>query len=90
MSALSERVRAALAAEGLRCAARAGERRLGTVFLARQVTLDRPVAVKVRAPSSHGTGADQFVREARTLASLSHPNIVRCTTSGSRLDSSFM
>lgn len=44
-----------------------GRGSFGRVFLARQVSLDRPVALKVSANVSH---------EARTLASLEHPHIV--------------
>lgn len=51
---------------------------MGTVFLAREVSLDRPVAIKVLHPAL-AARADQrarFLREARTGARLSHPNIV--------------
>ncbi|MEM8995072.1 MAG: serine/threonine-protein kinase [Acidobacteriota bacterium] len=52
---------------------------MGSVYRARHRRLDRPVAVKILDP---GLGADpafaeRFVREARTLARLDHPNIVR-------------
>ena len=51
---------------------------MGAVYLARQTTLDRMVALKVLSPR---LGADpqfteRFTREAKTLAKLSHPNIV--------------
>jgi len=50
---------------------------MGTVFQARQVTLDRLVAVKVLRPAlATAPGAEQFDARSRTLASLSHPNIV--------------
>jgi predicted Ser/Thr protein kinase len=51
---------------------------MGIVYLARDVQLDRDVAIKVlpshlaRSTSSR----ERFVREARTAAGLSHPNIV--------------
>jgi alkyl hydroperoxide reductase subunit AhpC len=47
-----------------------------TVFRARDVTLDRKVALKVLRPGSRG-GGRAMLAEARTAASLSHPNI--CT-----------
>ncbi|HTJ24278.1 MAG TPA: protein kinase [Gemmatimonadaceae bacterium] len=51
---------------------------MGIVFLARDVALERPVAIKLLPPH---LAADErmrarFVREARTAARLSHPNIV--------------
>jgi len=49
---------------------------MGTVFQARQVTLDRLVAVKCCARARHGTGRRAIRARSRTLASLSHPNIV--------------
>jgi predicted Ser/Thr protein kinase len=51
---------------------------MGVVYLARDVQLDRDVAIKVlptelaRDPEAH----DRFLREARTAAGLSHPHIV--------------
>ena len=51
---------------------------MGVVYLARDVKLDREVAIKVLPPLLAG-GADvreRFLREARTAARLSHPNIV--------------
>ena len=51
---------------------------MGIVFLARDVALDRPVAIKLLPPSlaMHQELHDRFLREARTAAKLSHPNIV--------------
>ena len=51
---------------------------MGIVYLARDVQLDRQVAIKV-LPTSLGARTElreRFVREARTAAGLSHPNIV--------------
>jgi eukaryotic-like serine/threonine-protein kinase len=51
---------------------------MGVVYLARDVQLDRDVAIKV-LPShlAHTPAArERFVREARTAAGLSHPHIV--------------
>src|SRR5512143_3213018 len=51
---------------------------MGIVYLARDVPLDRDVAIKVlpshlaQSPASR----ERFVREARTAAGLSHPHIV--------------
>lgn len=51
---------------------------MGVVYLARDVRLDRDVAIKVLPTHlSHTAEArDRFLREARTAASLSHPHIV--------------
>lgn len=51
---------------------------MGVVYLARDVRLDRPVALKV-LPEHLTRRVDlreRFLREARTAAKLSHPNIV--------------
>ena len=51
---------------------------MGIVYLARDVQLDRDVAIKVLPSPLAGTGEsrERFLREARTAAGLSHPNIV--------------
>jgi hypothetical protein len=51
---------------------------MGVVYLARDVRLDRPVAIKVlpRALAADPELRERFLREARTSAQLSHPNIV--------------
>lgn len=51
---------------------------MGAVFLARDVRLDRHVAIKVLPPhlAAEGELRDLFLREARTAARLSHPHIV--------------
>ncbi len=50
---------------------------MGTVYLARDTALDRPVAVKVLRPEVAGDPdtLDRFVREARAAARVSHPNL---------------
>lgn len=51
---------------------------MGTVYLARDVALDRPVAIKVLHPAlaSERQQRERFLREARTGARLAHPHIV--------------
>ena len=51
---------------------------MGVVYLAREVRLDRPVAIKLLPPSmaSNPKLRERFLREARTAAKLSHPNII--------------
>src|SRR6267143_2622 len=48
------------------------------VYLARERRLDRPVAIKVLPPdlARDATSRSRFLREARTVAQLTHPNIV--------------
>jgi serine/threonine-protein kinase len=55
-----------------------GEGTMGAVFRANQVSLDRPVAVKVLTPrlAKNATYLKRFLREARAVAKLNHPNIV--------------
>lgn len=50
---------------------------MGTVYKARDIRLDRTVAIKVVPRPATGDSQPAFVGEARTLARLSHPNIVR-------------
>jgi serine/threonine-protein kinase len=52
---------------------------MGIVFLAREVALDRMVALKLLPPEMAARPGvkDRFLREARTAARLSHPNIVQ-------------
>ncbi|MEX2177581.1 MAG: serine/threonine-protein kinase, partial [Gemmatimonadaceae bacterium] len=51
---------------------------MGVVYLAREVRLDRPVAIKLLPPeyAANPTLRERFLREARTAARLSHPYIV--------------
>jgi serine/threonine-protein kinase len=51
---------------------------MGVVFLARDVALDRLVAIKLLPPAQAASPdlRERFLREARTSAKLSHPNVV--------------
>ena len=51
---------------------------MGVVYLARDLKLDRPVALKVLPPAlaADAVVRERFLREARTAARLAHPNVV--------------
>jgi serine/threonine-protein kinase len=51
---------------------------MGVVYLAREVRLDRPVAIKLLPPrlATDPSLRERFLREARMAAKLSHPHIV--------------
>ena len=51
---------------------------MGIVYLARDVRLDRRVAIKTLPPhlANDPIVRERFLREARTAGRLSHPNIV--------------
>lgn len=55
-----------------------GQGGMGAVFRALDTALDRPVAVKVLVATSleSSTGAERFLREARRMARLKHPNLL--------------
>ncbi len=57
---------------------------MGEVYLARQVSLDRPVALKVLKPDllSNPTYLARFEKEALSAAKLNHPNIVHIYSLG--------
>ncbi len=61
---------------------------MGIVLLARDVALDRLVAIKLLPPelAAESTPRELFLREARTAAGLSHPNIVPIHTVEERGD----
>ncbi|MEM6469643.1 MAG: serine/threonine-protein kinase [Planctomycetota bacterium] len=61
---------------------------MGAVYHARQTSLDRDVALKVIAKevSSDAAFVERFTREAKTLAKLSHPNIVTIFDFGNTSD----
>ena len=67
--------------------ARLGAGAMGTVFAARDPELDRDVAIKVLHDR---TDAARLTAEARTLARLSHPNIVTIHEIGTEGDTTFI
>jgi eukaryotic-like serine/threonine-protein kinase len=67
-----------------RLAAKLGSGGMSTVYLARDTTLDRDVAVKVmhREMSEQPDQLERFRQEARAVAKLSHPNVVAVIDAG--------
>lgn len=61
-----------------------GQGGLATVYLAHQMSLDRPAAVKILRDqyASNRTFIANFVKEARSAAQLNHPNIVQAYAVG--------
>jgi DNA-binding beta-propeller fold protein YncE len=57
---------------------------MGIVYRATQVSLERPVALKVIAPELAGRDGfrERFVRESRLAASLDHPNVIPVYAAG--------
>jgi len=57
---------------------RIGQGGMGTVFKARQISMDRTVAVKILPPSlaQERQFIERFLREAHASARLNHPNVV--------------
>lgn len=57
---------------------------MGEVFLATQLAMDRPVALKVLPPAVTGNKAlvDRFLQEARMAGKLEHPNVVTAFYAG--------
>src|SRR4051794_18067616 len=63
---------------GYRVESVAGRGGMGVVYLARQIALDRPVALKLIAPdlARDEEFRARFARESRIAASLDHPNVI--------------
>jgi hypothetical protein len=68
---------------GLRDFQLIGRGGMGAVFRAEQPELSRTVAVKILPlDTSDPTAAERFLREAKVLAAMDHPNIVRVLDAG--------
>jgi hypothetical protein len=64
---------------GFEIKAKIGQGGMGAVFRARQLSLDRDVALKILPPAfaAKTNAIERFQREARASARISHPNIVQ-------------
>jgi eukaryotic-like serine/threonine-protein kinase len=65
-----------LVGESFRIEATIGAGGMGVVYRARDLELDRPVAIKVRSGTTRDGDIARMLREAKVMAQLSHPNIV--------------
>ena len=63
---------------GYRILKKIGSGSMGTVYKAKQLSLDRVVAIKILNPelSRKEDYARRFLKEARTVARLNHPNVI--------------
>ncbi len=61
-----------------------GQGGMGAVYLAHQLSLDRKCALKVMSPTiaENKNFVERFIREARAMAKIEHPNVVRCYAVG--------
>ncbi|HEX9691950.1 MAG TPA: protein kinase [Gemmatimonadales bacterium] len=82
MTDTTERLRSALA-DRYRIERQLGEGGMATVYLAHDLKHDRKVALKVLKPELAAVlGAERFVQEIKTTASLQHPHILPLFDSG--------
>ena len=69
---------------GHRIERRLGRGAVGTVYLAQQLSIDRPVAFKILAPHLAGDAnfVSSFLEEAKAAGRLNHPNVVQVYDAG--------
>lgn len=74
-----EKVRQQFRIPGFKLLKRLGRGSMGTVYKARQLNLDRLVAIKILASflSENTAFVKRFLKEARVIGKLNHPNIVQ-------------
>src|SRR3954447_10323076 len=77
---------------GHRIEAVAGRGGMGVVYRARQLSLDRVVALKVIAPALTEDPAvrRRFLRESRVAASIEHPNVIPIYYAGEEGDTAYI
>jgi pSer/pThr/pTyr-binding forkhead associated (FHA) protein len=77
---------------GYRIEKRVGGGGMGTVYLAHQLSIDRPVALKILAPRFAGDAAfiASFLQEARAAGRLNHPHVVQVYDAGREGSSTYI
>ncbi len=80
-----KRIRECLGVVGYRIASRLDDHQNAHVYMARRLATGESVAIKVlvEQPLDTGSAIKRFHQEARLLASLSHPNLVKAVAHGS-------
>ncbi len=78
--------------EGYRILRKLGQGGMGVVYLAEDVVLNRRVAIKVMTASlaEEETADAFFLREARAMATVEHPHIVRIYSFGERSGAAYL
>jgi serine/threonine protein kinase len=78
---LRQQVQRAVPAQitGYRFVNKIGQGSMGAIYKAVQLSMDRPVAVKILSPryARNARFVERFFREARAVAKLNHPNIIQ-------------
>ncbi len=83
MASFFERLRDDLRPEGYEIEREIASGGMGTVFLAREVALGRPVAIKIIRPEmATAKAVERFLAEARILADIRHSHIVKVFRAG--------
>lgn len=74
-----DKVRESFRIPGFKLLKRLGKGSMGTVYMARQIGLDRVVAIKILARflAENHAFVRRFMKEARVIGKLNHPNIVQ-------------
>ncbi|HUI11339.1 MAG TPA: protein kinase [Bacteroidota bacterium] len=69
-----------------------GEGAMGVVYRARDLILNRPVALKLLTEDAAGTheGSERVLREARAASALNHPNVITVYEVGEERGSTFI
>ncbi len=73
---------ATIAIEGYDLLRELGRGAMGVVYLGRDRVLEREVAIKVIGEKSADDAIERFIREARAMARLAHPNVVTVYRAG--------
>ncbi|MEI8258691.1 MAG: protein kinase, partial [Deltaproteobacteria bacterium] len=71
-----------IAIEGYDLLRELGRGAMGVVYLGRDRVLEREVAIKVIGEKSADDANERFLREARAMARLAHPNVVTVYRAG--------